>query len=259
MARAPLAVILSACRTPIGSFGGSLKDLTAPDLGAVVIREAISRARLKDSEIGEVVLGCVLQAAAGMNVARAQQRLNTASGPVFHGIRESRCPMRIKLGFICMISGLPGQSWNWRENSMATSPTQPSLYDRLGGVYSIAVVVDAFIDRVMADPRLNANPAVDEAHHKVPPAGFKYLVTEMVCWATGGPQRYTGRSMLESHAHLDITAQEWQVFLEDFRACLAHFAVPAAEHSELFAIVESTKGDIVRQVPGQSVAALENR
>jgi hypothetical protein len=53
-------------------------------------------------------------------------------------------------------------------------------------VYSIATVVDDFINRIMVDPRLNANPQVDEAHHRVPPAGFKYLVTEMVCWATGG-------------------------------------------------------------------------
>ena len=73
-----------------------------------------------------------------------------------------------------------------------------SLYERLGGVYSIATVIDDFIDRIMVDPRLNANPLVDEAHHRVPPAGFKYLVTEMVCWATGGPQKYTGRSMKES-------------------------------------------------------------
>jgi hemoglobin len=49
-----------------------------------------------------------------------------------------------------------------------------SLYDRLGGVYSIATVVEDLIDRVMVDPRLNANPRVDEAHHKVPAAGFKY-------------------------------------------------------------------------------------
>jgi len=61
---------------------------------------------------------------------------------------------------------------------MATQDS-PSLYERLGGVYSIATVVDDLIDRVMADPRLNANPLVDDAHHKVPPAGFKYLVTEM--------------------------------------------------------------------------------
>ncbi len=71
------------------------------------------------------------------------------------------------------------------------TPEQVALYDRLGGVYSIATVVDDFIDRIMVDPRLNANPHVDEAHHRVPPAGFKYLVTEMVCWATGGPQHYS--------------------------------------------------------------------
>src|SRR5207249_8056841 len=63
-------VILSACRTPIGSFGGRLKDLSAVDLAAVVIREAIARARVTPAEIGDVVLGCVLQAGAGMNVAR---------------------------------------------------------------------------------------------------------------------------------------------------------------------------------------------
>src|SRR5687768_3533430 len=80
-----------------------------------------------------------------------------------------------------------------------------SLYERLGGVYAIAAVVDDFIDRIMGDPRLNANPNVNEAHHRVSRAGFKYLVTEQVCAATGGPQRYTGKSMSDAHAHLDIT------------------------------------------------------
>ncbi len=125
------------------------------------------------------------------------------------------------------------------------STAKPSLYERLGGVYAIAAVVDDFIDRIMDDPRLNANPKVDEAHHRVSRAGFKYLVTEMVCWATGGPQRYTGRSMLDSHRDLAITEGEWQVFLGDFKATLDRFAVPAAEQAELFAIVESTKKDIV--------------
>ena len=115
-----------------------------------------------------------------------------------------------------------------------------TLYERLGGVYSIATVVDDFIDRVMTDPRLNTNPAVDEAHHRVPPAGFKYLVTEMVCWATGGPQQYTGRSMADSHRHLHITAQEWGAFLDDFQQTLDKFQVPALEQGELQAIVQST-------------------
>src|SRR5947208_15491544 len=64
------AVILSACRTPIGSFGGVFRDLSAVDLGAVAIREAIRRADVKPVELGDVIMGCVLQAGAGMNVAR---------------------------------------------------------------------------------------------------------------------------------------------------------------------------------------------
>jgi acetyl-CoA C-acetyltransferase len=63
-------VILSACRTAIGSFGGSLKDVSAPDLGAIVIREAIARAQVDAAAIGDVIMGCVLQGGAGMNVAR---------------------------------------------------------------------------------------------------------------------------------------------------------------------------------------------
>ena len=136
------------------------------------------------------------------------------------------------------------------------TPEQVALYDRLGGVYSIATVVDDFIDRIMVDPRLNANPHVDEAHHRVPPAGFKYLVTEMVCGATGGPQHYSGRSMEDSHRPLMITPQEWQAFLDDFQQTLDTFNVTQAEQKELFAIVESTREAIVisplQENPGES-------
>jgi hemoglobin len=122
---------------------------------------------------------------------------------------------------------------------------QPSLYERLGGVYSIATVVDDLIDRVMDDPRLNANPRVDEAHHRVSRAGFKFLATELVCWASGGPQQYSGRSMRESHQHLLITAAEWNAFMDDFQQTLDKFGVPQAEQAELKAIVDSTRADIV--------------
>jgi hemoglobin len=132
---------------------------------------------------------------------------------------------------------------------MMQSQEKPSLYERLGGVYSIAIVVDDFIDRIMVDPRLNANPLVDEAHHRVTPQGFKYLVTEMVCWATGGPQQYTGRSMGDSHRHLSITPEEWVAFIDDFQQTLDKFGVPQQEQDELKAIVDSTKSDIVVATP----------
>jgi hemoglobin len=133
-------------------------------------------------------------------------------------------------------------------------PQPPTLYERLGGVYPIATVVDDLIDRVMGDPRLNANPRVDEAHHRVPPAGFKYLVTEMVCWAAGGPQKYTGRSMYESHKEMKITAPEWEAFMDDLQQTLDKFGVPAQEQGELKAIVESTRADIVVKPEATSAA-----
>jgi acetyl-CoA C-acetyltransferase len=80
MAREALSVIVSACRTPIGTFGGSLKDVSAADLGAVVVREALARATVAPEAIDDVVLGCVLQGGAGMNVAR--QAAITAGVPV---------------------------------------------------------------------------------------------------------------------------------------------------------------------------------
>src|SRR5262249_17200483 len=142
------------------------------------------------------------------------------------------------------IPSAPGPTAGAGGTPMVTQDAR-SLYERLGGVYSIATVVDDFIDRIMVDPRLNANPKVDEAHHRVPPAGFKYLVTEMVCWATGGPQKYTGRSMKDSHQHLMITAAEWEAFLDDLQQTLDKFAVPQPEQEEIKTIVASTRADIV--------------
>ena len=63
-------VIVSAARTPIGSFGGALKSVPTRTLGAIAVKEAIKRAGIKAEDIDEVVLGCVLQVALGQNVAR---------------------------------------------------------------------------------------------------------------------------------------------------------------------------------------------
>src|SRR4051812_29830205 len=72
----------------------------------------------------------------------------------------------------------------------------PSLYDRLAGGHDVATVLEYLIDRVLSGPRLNSNPAVDEAHHRISSSGSRYLVTEMACEAAGGPQQYSGRPMV---------------------------------------------------------------
>ena len=64
------AVIISAARTPVGKFLGSLKGFSAPQLGAMVVREAVKRAGVKPEDVDEVIMGCVIQAGLGQNPAR---------------------------------------------------------------------------------------------------------------------------------------------------------------------------------------------
>jgi hemoglobin len=120
------------------------------------------------------------------------------------------------------------------------------LYERLGGVYSIATVVDDFIERLLVDDTLNANPAINEARARVSKAGLKFHVTALVCEVTGGPCKYSGRSMADAHAKLNITEAQWQAMVADFRKTLDKFKVPAKEQEELIAVVGSTKKDIVK-------------
>ena len=63
-------VIVSAARTPLGSFGGALKDIPTRTLGAIAVKSAIERAGIKPEQVDEVVMGCVLQGGLGQNVAR---------------------------------------------------------------------------------------------------------------------------------------------------------------------------------------------
>ena len=128
---------------------------------------------------------------------------------------------------------------------LAEEKAQKSLYERLGGVYNIAPVVDEFLEVLYNDDILNANPKIKEARDRVPKAYLKYHITSMVCQASGGPEKYTGRGMKESHQHLNITEKEWQSMGADFKKVLDKFKVPEQEQKELFAIVETTKRDIV--------------
>jgi hemoglobin len=143
------------------------------------------------------------------------------------------------------VGGASGDAKSHYKEIFMLAPDKPSLYKRLGGVYAIAPVVDDFIERIMHDQRLDANPGIDEAHQCVPPAGFKYLAIELVCMAAGGPQKYTGKPMKDSHANLKITGKDRKAFLDDFQKTLNKFAVPRAEQAELKAIVDNTRLAIV--------------
>jgi hemoglobin len=124
-------------------------------------------------------------------------------------------------------------------------PAAKSLYDRLGGLYPIAALVDDFIDRVFANATINANPNIYRARKEERKAGLKTQVSTLVCSVTGGPCKYAGLDMKTAHKDFHITEKEWQALMNDFRGSLAKFKVPPAEQKELVNIVESTKADMV--------------
>ncbi|QSX42153.1 group I truncated hemoglobin [Shewanella cyperi] len=147
--------------------------------------------------------------------------------------------------------------WAWLAVSMAVFPVMaegdnaepatpsPSLYDRLGGLMPISVVVNDFLDVLVVDDELNRNPAIDAARKRVPVAYLKYRVTSMVCQVTGGDCEYRGRAMRETHQHLNITENEWDRMIALFKQVLAKHQVPEQETAELLDIMASTKADIV--------------
>ena len=134
---------------------------------------------------------------------------------------------------------------------MAEEQETPSLYDRLGGLMPISVVVSEFIDEMVVDEQLNQNPQIDAARKTVPAAYLKYHVTAMVCQATGGPCEYTGRDMGSSHAHLNISESDWDRMVEILVGVLDRHGVPAPEQEELMAILASTKPEIVTAKSGR--------
>lgn len=121
---------------------------------------------------------------------------------------------------------------------------EKSLYERLGGVHAISMVVDEFVERIWVNEVLNENPKNKEAMGISKPA-LKYLATELTCMAVGGPQQYSGRPMKDVHSGLNISEKEWDAMVVDFKATLNKFNVPAKEQAELLEVVGSVKGDIV--------------
>lgn len=137
----------------------------------------------------------------------------------------------------------------WTGAAQCGDPTAaakgPTLYERLGGVNNIAVLVDDVIERSYADPVLHANPKIAEAHKRFPKPVYKFNATALACMVMGGPQKYTGRTIKEAHKHLDIHEKEWQALIKIFRDSMTSFKVPQKEQDEVIAIIESTKGDVV--------------
>jgi hemoglobin len=127
--------------------------------------------------------------------------------------------------------------------------SKTSLYARLGGIEPISMVVNDFIDMLATDSTVGANPHVVRSltSGRVSAAGLKYLVTEQLGMASGGPFKYSGKTMLASHTGLMISEKEWGVAASLLKKVMDKYQVPAKEQGEVFGAVGATHDDIVNK------------
>ena len=132
-----------------------------------------------------------------------------------------------------------------KKDPTTTTTTQPSgksLYDRLGGVDAIKLVIKDFVEEQVAkDTRINAR----FANADIP--RLEQMLTDQVCQATGGPCTYTGKNMKEAHTGMGITDADFNALVEDLKKSLAKFNVPQAEQDELIGALAKMHDDIVEK------------
>jgi hemoglobin len=127
-------------------------------------------------------------------------------------------------------------------------PLNPgTLYARLGGFVPISMVIDTFVTELEKDPVIGSNPHTVKAlsSGRISGQGLRFLVTEQLIAATGGPWTYSGRTMAESHKGLMISEKEWEAGAGILKRVLNMYKVPAKEQGEIFAAISSLHGDIV--------------
>jgi hemoglobin len=132
----------------------------------------------------------------------------------------------------------------------AVAAQTKSLYERLGGKEAISAVVEDFAGNVLADTRINKKFAKSDAPRLL--ANLK----DFVCFATGGPCKYTGLSMKDSHKNMGTTGGEFTALVEDLIKTLDKFRVPEKEKNELLGALASLRGDIVESESTATGAAL---
>jgi hemoglobin len=129
-----------------------------------------------------------------------------------------------------------------------STPAEPSLYERLGGYFAIAAVVNRFSDQIIVNPKLNENPALKawnetEAEARLP--GLKFGRTLWIAAAAGGPFDYTGLPLNEAHADLNLSADEFAEVGAEIVRALDFYGVPEREKQELVEAYQASMTDVV--------------
>jgi hemoglobin len=128
--------------------------------------------------------------------------------------------------------------------STSSRAQEKSLYERVGGYNALALVVDDFIGRLVADKQFEK---FFIGHSTDSKKKIRQHILDQFCAATGGPCVYTGRDMKTTHAGLAITEADWDAAAKHLTASLDKFKVPEKEKGEILAFVTTLKKDIVEK------------
>jgi len=123
--------------------------------------------------------------------------------------------------------------------AQSAATTGDAFYKALGGTEGITKVVDAFFRRLNNDARINT------LFRNVDHDDLRRLVIEQLCEATGGPCKYTGRSMEEAHSGLNLKNADFDAFVEDLKGGMSDCKVPYADQQKLIAMLAPMRKDVV--------------
>ncbi|HJY69236.1 MAG TPA: group 1 truncated hemoglobin, partial [Streptosporangiaceae bacterium] len=125
---------------------------------------------------------------------------------------------------------------------------EPTLYERLGGIFAIAAVVDTFSDRLLKNPTIvQANPELHQWHTATYPGrlpGLKWLRTLWLASLAGGPFQYTGRELRDAHFDLKIPPEVFDEVAAELAHTLDDFNVPEREKGEVLAGFAGEKDEV---------------
>ena len=134
-------------------------------------------------------------------------------------------------------AGIVGAAGARAQTDDATATAgEPSLYDRLGGIFAISAVVDRFSDEIITNPKLNVNPALkawNETEAAVRLPGLKFMRTLWIASLAGGPFDYTGLPLEDAHREFHLTADEFSEVGAEIVRALDYYKVPEREKQEL--------------------------
>lgn len=119
-----------------------------------------------------------------------------------------------------------------------------SIYDRIGGLGPLSLVMENLVERLRNDAIINGNAAVKEAHGKMHASVYRNVMIQVFGQAFGGPQKYR-KSLLDSHKYLKITEKEFNQFLALFEAAMIQVRIPNRELLEIINIVSGMKAQIL--------------